>query len=136
MRDWKLKVSKMMLEHNKKLTPNAQKLRKEMTAEERQLWYLFLRRIPLTVNRQRMIGNYIVDFYCHEAKLAIELDGSQHYESSGVAYDSKRDEYLKSCGLMVLRYSNRDIHERFKAVCSHILSAMEERTGQEIILKE
>ena len=107
-----------------------------MTPEERQLWYLFLRRIPLTVNRQRMLGNYIVDFYCHEAKLAIELDGSQHYESSGLVYDSKRDEYLKSCGLMVLRYSNRDIHERFKAVCSHILSVMEERTGQEIILKE
>ena len=126
----------MMLEYDKKLTPNAQKLRKEMTAEERQLWYLFLRRIPLTVNRQRMIGNYIVDFYCNQAKLVIELDGSQHYERDGVAYDSKRDTYLKSCGLIVLRYSNRNIHEQFKAVCSQILSVMEERTGQEIILKE
>ena len=125
-----------MLEYSKKLTPNAQKLRKEMTTEERQLWYLFLHRIPLTINRQRMIGNYIVDFYCHQAKLVIELDGSQHYESAGVAYDSERDAYLKSCGLLVLRYSNRDIHEQFKAVCSHILSVIEERTGQEIILKE
>ena len=91
----------MMLEYDKKLTPNAQKLRKEMTAEERQLWYLFLRRVPLTVNRQKTIGRYIVDFYCHQAGLVIELDGSQHYEAEGIASDQVRDAYLRSCGVLI-----------------------------------
>ena len=126
----------MMLEYDKKLTPNAQKLRKEMTAEERQLWYLFLRRVPLTVNRQKTIGRYIVDFYCHQAGLVIELDGSQHYEAEGIASDQVRDAYLRSCGLIVLRYSNRDIHEHIKEVCSHILLTMEEKVGHEITLTE
>ena len=126
----------MMLEYDKKLTPNAQKLRKEMTAEERQLWYLFLRRVPLTVNRQKTIGRYIVDFYCHQAGLVIELDGSQHYEAEGIARDQVRDAYLRSCGLIVLRYSNRDIHEHFKEVCSHSLLTMEEKVGHEITLTE
>ena len=126
----------MMLEYDKKLTPNAQKLRKEMTAEERQLWYLFLRRVPLTVNRQKTIGRYIVDFYCHQAGLVIELDGSQHYEAEGIASDQVRDAYLRSCGLIVLRYSNRDIHEHFKEVYSHILLTMEEKVGHEITLME
>lgn len=125
-----------MLAHNKELTPNSQKLRKAMTAEERQLWFLFLRRIPFTVNRQKTIGQYIVDFYCHRAGLVIELDGSQHYDAAGTAKDHVRDAYLESCGLTVLRYSNRDIHERFKEVCNHILLIMAEKTGQEIVLKE
>ena len=125
-----------MLKYNKRLTPNAQKLRKEMTAEERQLWYLFLRRIPLTINRQRAIGNYIVDFYCHEAKLVIEVDGSQHYDNQGADSDHKRDTYLSSCGLMVLRYSNREVRTQFEGVCSQILSVMEHRTGLKLNLRE
>lgn len=125
-----------MLKYNKRLTSNAQKLRKTMTAEERQLWYLFLRRVPLTINRQRMIGNYIVDFYCNEAKLVIELDGSQHYGNLGADSDRKRDTYLGSCGLMVLRYSNREVRTQFEGVCTQILSVMEQRTGLKLILRE
>ena len=91
-----------------------------MTKEERKLWYEFLKTLPLTVNRQKVIGNYIVDFYCAAAKLVIELDGSQHYEESGKEADRVRDEYLKSVGIKVLRYSNSDINTKFSAVCEDI----------------
>ena len=110
--------------NNRRLTPTAQSLRKNMTKEERKLWYDFLKQLPQTVNRQKTIGNYIVDFYCAEAKLVIELDGSQHYEPEGQDADKIRDEYLKSQGLRVLRYSNRDINQHFESVCEDILRHM------------
>ena len=110
----------MMLEYDKKLTPNAQKLRKEMTAEERQLWYLFLRRVPLTVNRQKTIGRYIVDFYCRQASLVIEIDGSQHYEEKGIADDARRTKILQSYHLSVMRFTNLDIRYHFLDVCTAI----------------
>ena len=122
----------MGLEHNKALKPYAQALRREMTDEERILWYQFLSRLSVRVLRQKMIGHYIVDFYCHRAKLAIELDGSQHFEDSEKAYDHARDQYLERLGLRVLRYSNSDVNRQFENVCNHILLIMEERTGQEI----
>ena len=103
------------------LKTNAQTLRKNMTKEERKLWYEFLKDLPLTVNRQKVIGNCIVDFYCASAKLVIELDGSQHYEKSGKESDKKRDEYLNSLGLKVLRYSNEEVNKEFIAVCEDIL---------------
>ena len=102
------------------LSENARVLRKNMTKEERHLWYDFLKALPATINRQKVIGPYIVDFYCAGAKLVIELDGSQHYADAGVASDTVRDEYLKEQGLTVLRYSNRDIHEKFPDVCADI----------------
>ena len=68
-----------------------------------------------------MIGNYIVDFYCASAKIVIELDGSQHFEEQGKRYDEKRDEYLKSLGLTVLRYSNYDVNTNFYGVCTDIM---------------
>lgn len=76
--------------NNPKLTANAQELRKNMTKEERHLWYNFLKELPITINRQKVIGNYIVDFYCADAKVVIELDGSQHFEEHGKEYDAKR----------------------------------------------
>ena len=69
---------------NLHLKTNAQKLRKNMTRQERHLWYDFLKKLPITVNCQKVIGKYIVDFYCAGAKTVIELDGSQHYEENGV----------------------------------------------------
>ena len=63
---------------NNKLLPTARQLRQEMTPQERKLWYLFLRDYSVKVYKQRIIGSFIVDFYCHAAKLAIELDGMQH----------------------------------------------------------
>jgi len=106
---------------NSKLTGNAKTLRKNMTKEERNLWYDFLKTLPITINRQKVIGNYIVDFYIASVKIVIELDGSQHYEEKGVENDVKRDEYLNSLGIKVLRYSNLDVNQRFESVCEDIL---------------
>ena len=105
---------------NHRLTPNAKALRKAMTPEERHLWYDFLKILPVTVNRQKVIGRYIVDFYCASAKIVIELDGGQHYEPDAMIADRMRDTYLKSLGLTVLRYTNTDIHHRFREVCEDI----------------
>ena len=107
--------------NNSKLTGNAKTLRKNMTKEERHLWYDFLKNLPITVNRQKVIGNYIVDFYIAAAKLVIELDGSQHYEEEGVENDTKRDAFLNDLGIKVLRYSNLDVNQRFESVCQDIL---------------
>ena len=110
-----------MNQNNPKLKPFAQKLRREMTKEERHLWYDFLKGLPVTVNRQKVIGPYIFDFYIASAKLVIELDGSQHFEVSGLESDRERDRCLSSLGLRVLRYSNLDISRNFDGVCEDIL---------------
>ena len=104
------------------LKHNSQILRKKMTKEERHLWYDFLKRLPCTVNRQKVIGKFIVDFYIDSANLVIEIDGSQHYESEGTLADQKRDAYLVGTGLTVLRYSNADVNQRFDSVCEDILN--------------
>ena len=111
--------------NNPNLTENSQALRTNMTKEEKHLWYDFLKKLPITVNRQKVIGNYIVDFYCAEAKIVIELDGSQHYEEEGRAKDIERDNYLNQLGITVLRYTNLDIHRNFKGVCTDILRHIE-----------
>ena len=108
--------------NNPELTGNAKALRKNMTKEERHLWYDFLKSLPVTVNRQKVIGKYIVDFYIASSKLVIELDGSQHYEDEGIENDIKRDEFLNGLGIKVLRYSNLDVNQRFEGVCEDILN--------------
>ena len=107
--------------HNSCLTSNSQRLRREMTKEEKRLWYDCLKKLPVTINRQKVIGNYIVDFYCADAKLVIELDGAQHYEEQGQRADRVRDEYLKSLGLTVVRYTNLDIKRNFDGVCKDVI---------------
>ena len=106
----------------------AKKLRREMTPHERKLWYLFLQRYPAKIYKQRIIGSYIVDFYCASAKLIIEVDGTQHFEQQGLAADHKRTAYLESLGLQVVRYSNREIDREFPAVCEHIDRIIRQRT--------
>ena len=114
--------------YNGEFRPLAQKLRKEMTRQERHLWYDFLKGLPVTFNRQKVLGRYIVDFYCAKAKLAVELDGSQHYEPEGKASDSKRDTWLAEQGVRILRLSNLDVNRNFDGVCEEILKHMEERS--------
>jgi very-short-patch-repair endonuclease len=104
---------------------NAQNLRKNMTDEEKHLWYDFLKKLPITVNRQKNIGNYIVDFYIASKRLVIELDGSQHNKPEHRVADKERDATLDSLGVTVLRYTNLDIHERFGAVCKDILNHLD-----------
>ena len=92
-----------------------------MTKEERHLWYDFLKDLHVTINRQKAIGKYVVDFYCASAKIVIELDGFQHYEEDAYQKDKERDGYLNSLGIKVLRYSNYDLNRRFEEVCADIL---------------
>ena len=91
-----------------------------MTKEEKHLWYDFLKNYPIRFNRQKVLGKYIADFYCYQAKLVIELDGSQHFEEQEITYDEQRTEYLKQYGLTVFRVANNMINQRFKDVCEYI----------------
>jgi very-short-patch-repair endonuclease len=91
-----------------------------MTEEERKLWYLFLKDLPIQVNRQKIFGKYIVDFYIPQCKIVIEIDGSQHYEEEGQTKDKARDSYLTALGITVLRYSNYQINMQFADVCENI----------------
>ncbi len=106
--------------NNPLLTRNAQKLRKSMTKEECKLWYDYLKNLPVNINRQKVFGVYILDFYCASAKIGIEIDGTQHYEKEGRATDIQRDKYLKEHGITILRYSNREVNLQFEAVCADI----------------
>lgn len=119
----------MEIPKNNKLLPNARALRRDMTPQERHLWYDFLRQYPVKIYKQRIIGSFIVDFYCASAKLVIEIDGSQHYEEQGQAYDAERTAYLEGLGLKVIRFSNADINSRFKFVCEAIHSTIQEDFG-------
>ena len=106
---------------------NARRLRREMTPHERKLWYLFLRKYPVKIYKQRIIGRFIVDFYCASAKVVVELDGSQHYEPQGLTYDAERSQFLTALGLEVLRFSDRDIDRDFRGVCDQIDSTIQNR---------
>ncbi len=110
----------MQPKHNKELTPLAKQLRREMTKEERHLWYDFLRTYPVRFSRQKVLGKYIVDFYSAKAKLVIELDGSQHYETDRVEKDAERTAFLNGYGLQVIRIPNHEVNENFEGVCVYI----------------
>ena len=118
------------MEHNSELTKYAQTLRKNMTKEERRLWYEYLRQYTHQFRRQVTFGHYILDFYCAAAKLAIELDGSQHYETDGQQYDEKRDAWLESQGIQVLRFSNTDVLRNLDGVCQAIDMAVKDRISK------
>jgi len=114
---------------NHSLNRFSKDLRNNMTEEECRLWFGFLRNLSVHVRRQKIIGNYIADFYCSKHKLVIELDGSQHYSEEGQEYDRKRNECMTSQGYTVLRFTNADINMRFSAVCEEILAKMKKGEG-------
>ena len=110
----------MERKHNPALTATARTLRKEMTKEERHLWYDFLKNYPIRFLRQKVIDNYIVDFYCNKARLIVELDGSQHYEEKGLRNDQIRTEILQDRNLLVIRVPNNEVMRNFSGVCEYI----------------
>ncbi|HDH53324.1 MAG TPA: DUF559 domain-containing protein [Nitrospirae bacterium] len=111
-----------MLSYNKSLKQFSRNLRKSMTDVERLLWSRIRRKQlkGLQFYRQKTIGNYIVDFYCPESKLVIEVDGGQHYSAEGKDKDHTRDDYMKKIGIIVLRFSDRDILKRINTVMEKI----------------
>ena len=116
--------------YNSALKARAIELRKNMTRFEKHLWYDFLKTYPVKFYRQRPIDMYIADFYCHKAKLAVELDGIQHRSPDAVAYDQDRTECLNEYGIMVLRFTNDEIDNTFQAVCEKIDRAVKDRISQ------
>ena len=113
--------------YNGALQNHARELRKNMTSQEKKLWYGYLRNYPIKFYRQRSIGYYIADFYCSKARLVIEVDGSQHFEPKDLLYDEKRTTYFKEYGLEVVRFTNRDIDTNLRGVCDFIDLKIEER---------
>ena len=120
----------MQSKHNKNLVPFAKDLRKNMTKEERHLWYEFLRGYPVRFTRQKVLGRYIVDFYSAQVKLVVELDGSQHYTSEGEMRDFHRSEFLFGYGLRVLHFSNKEVNENFAGVCHCIDAVVKQSLSQ------
>ena len=111
----------MLYKYSKSLISCAQQLRKDMTKEEKHLWYDFLKKLPINVNRQKNIGDYIVDFFIASKRIVIEIDGAQHGQEEHRISDEQRDLDLFNLGISVLRYTNLDINTRFVGVCEDIL---------------
>ena len=120
----------MQSKHNEQLVPFAKQLRKEMTKEERHLWYDFLRTHSFRFSRQKVLGKYIADFYSAEAKLVIELDGSQHYEEINAEKDAERTAFLEGYGLTVIRIPNNEVMRNFRGVCEYIDAAVRQSLSQ------
>ena len=118
------------IKKNNNLLKAAKMLRKNMTRHERHLWYDFLQKYPVKIYKQRIIDNYIADFYCHKARVVIELDGSQHYTPKGQKYDDSRTKVFERYDIKVLRFSNKDIDDNFEGICFVIDEAIKQRTLQ------
>lgn len=121
----------MRPKHNKGLVKYAKQLRNEMTKEERRLWYECLRRYPIRFSRQKIIGNYIADFYCAKAKLVVELDGSQHYTEENIIKDSERSAYFESLGIKVIRFGDNEVNQNFEGVCLRMDEEVKRRVIEE-----
>lgn len=115
------------MKHNSELTELAQQLRRNMTREERKLWYEYLSKYPLRFRRQVTHDRFILDFYCAAVKLCVELDGSQHYDDAGLSKDRARTAQLESDGIMVLRFSNADVMKNLRGVCEQIDFTVQQR---------
>ncbi len=120
----------MQRKHNINLTENARHLRKNMTKEEKHLWYDFLRTYPIRFSRQKVLGKYIADFYSAQAKLVVELDGSQHYDKNGLQKDTERTAFLENYGLKVVRIPNNEVNRNFSGVCEHIDNLVKQSLSQ------
>lgn len=122
----------MRRKHNKNLLCFARELRNNPTKEEKKLWYDFLSSYQIRFTRQKVLGQYIADFYCARAKLVIELDGSQHFTDEGLRYDQTRGEFLEEYGLEIVRIPNNEINDNFDGVCEFIDSVVKEAVGSNV----
>ena len=122
----------MRRKHNKNLLCFARELRNNPTKEEKNLWYDFLSSYPIRFTRQKVLGQYIADFYCARAKLVIELDGSQHFTDEGLRYDQTRSEFLEEYGLEIVRIPNNEINDNSDGVCEFIDSVVKEAVGSNV----
>ncbi len=120
----------MQYKHNTNPVFFAKELRKNMTKEERHLWYDFLRNYPIRFLRQKVIGKYIIDFYCAQAQIVVELDGSQHYTPEEKQKDEERTNFLNTYGLTVLRIPNNEVNQNFRGVCEYIDAAVKQSLSQ------
>ena len=120
-------MKQVPLTKNDELLTAAKILRRNMTQQEKHLWYDFLRYYPVKIYKQRIIDNFIADFYCHPARLVIELDGAHHYTIHGKAHDAARTAILEKYGIVVLRFSNYAVDTKFDFVCQQIDRAIKER---------
>ena len=109
------------------LVEAARILRKGMTPQEKHLWFGFLHNYPIRIYKQKIINDFIADFYCAKAKLVIELDGGQHYTEDGLAHDAERTNILNALGLLVIRFPNSEVDTNFKSVCNQIHSIIQSR---------
>ena len=116
----------MSLDYNKKNITLAKTLRKNATPQENRLWYGFLSKYDVRFQRQKAIDNFIADFYCHKAKLIIEIDGSQHNTEDGIQKDAFRTEILEGYDLKIIRFTNQQIDTRFFDVCAYIDGVVKE----------
>lgn len=101
-----------------------------MTKEERHLWYDYLKNKDVRFIRQKVFGNYIVDFYCSKARLVIELDGSQHFEEQAIKYDNERTAYLEQYGLTIIRIPNNEVKQNFDGVCEYLDNVISQSLSQ------
>lgn len=115
--------------YNHKLKEQSRELRRNMTEQEKRLWFCFLKDYPIKIYRQRVIGSYIVDFYCSKAKIVIEIDGSQHYTDEGMNYDENRTNAINDFGVEVIRFSNYDVNTNFEGVCMEIDKVISRKMG-------
>ena len=118
---------KVSLPYKGELVSRARELRKQATPQENRLWYDFLRLYPVRFQRQKVISGFIADFYCHTAKLVIEIDGTHHETAQGKAYDKERSAVLQKYDIEVLRFSNTEIENIFPVVCEKIHLAVQKR---------
>ena len=120
----------MQSKYNNRLIPLAKQMRKEMTKEERRLWYDYLRGYPVRFSRQKVLGKYIADFYCATARLVIELDGSQHFDNANIRKDDERTAFIERYGLRVIRIPNNEVSQNFSGVCEYIDLAVKQSLVQ------
>ena len=120
----------MDYKHNKEIIPLAKTLRKNMTKEEKHLWYDYLKKCPVRFSRQKVLGKYIADFYSAEAKIVIELDGAQHFEEENRIYDEKRTEFLEQYDLKIIRIPNGEINTNFEGICRYLDKQIEQSLSQ------